>query len=289
MSGSRRNSPFEYRDHWLGRVDGTPCWYVFWDEAPRKRRRATLGTDQLPAAKERLVSWVHEHGHLEPEDPRHVTVAAVLDRYWHKHAKGQRSAEQARIAAAQILQFLGAATVSELTPQRQERFRAWLAQGRSPDTVSRVLSVLRAALRWSEKHQELTRVPFIFDVKRAAPRERFLSVEELARLHDGFDCDYGRMFFWLQLGTAGRKEAILELTRFRCDTRRRLIRLNPEGRGQTAKRRATLPLVPYLASLVEAGRDGYLVHHNGAKLGDIKAAWRRARTKAGLGSDVTTT
>src|SRR3712207_6143260 len=167
-----------------------------------------------------------------------------------KHAKERRSAEQARIASAQILEFFQAAAVSDLTPQRQERFRAWLAQGRRPDTVSRVLSVLRAALRWSEKNQELTRAPFIFDVKKAPPRERFLSIEELAQLHDGFDCDYGRMFFWLQLGTAARKAAILELTRFQCDTRHRLIRLNPEGREQTAKRRATVPLVPFLAPLI---------------------------------------
>jgi Phage integrase family len=126
-------------------------------------------------------------------------------------------------------------------------------------------------------------------VRKAPPGERFLSVDELAQLHDGFDCDYGRMFFWLQLSTAGRKEAILELTRFRCDTRRLLIRLNPEGREQTAKHRATLPMVPYLVPLIEACRDGYLVNHNGAKLGDIKAAWRRARVNAGLPGDVNTT
>src|SRR3712207_8751507 len=68
-----------------------------------------------------------------------------------KHAKERRSAEQARIASAQILEFFQAAAVSDLTPQRQERFRAWLAQGRRPDTVSRVLSVLRAADRKSTR------------------------------------------------------------------------------------------------------------------------------------------
>lgn len=285
MSTSQRRSPFKYRGYWLGQIQASPCWYVF---GPG-RRRISLGTRDVREASDRLVDWVLENGELDPGDPRSVTVAAVLQRYWHKHAKALPSAEQARIAANQTLEFFKAAPVSDLTPQRQEAFRAWLGSSRKPGTVSRALSVLRSALNWSVKHQELTAAPFIFDVKKAPPGERILSTAELAALHDGFDCDYARVYFWLVLGTAGRKTALLELTRFQCDIPNKLIWLNPEGRAQTAKRRATVPMASFLVPIVEACRAGHLVHLHGRPLDDIKAPFRRARTNAGLGADVTTT
>ncbi|MDX6748802.1 site-specific integrase [Geminicoccaceae bacterium 1502E] len=296
---------FEYRGYWLDKRPGgaSPFWYVTWlDRAARQTRRVSLGTADLHEAKDRLVAWVMEYGTITKGAPKTVTVAQCLERYWHRHAKNLPSAEQAAIASRQIITFWQDATVADLTPQRQHEFIAWLresreqggrqktattAQPRSNGTISRILSVLRAALNDAEKFQELTQAPFIFDVPKGQPRERVLTAAEIARLLDAADADYLRAFIWLAIGTGARKGAILELTRFQCDLEQRRIRLNPEGRAQNAKRRPDLPICNALAPIIRACPGPYLVQHEGKRLKDVKAAWRRAAATAGFGADVT--
>ncbi|MDB5369807.1 MAG: hypothetical protein JWP20_1365 [Roseomonas sp.] len=54
------------------------------------------------------------------------------------------------------------------------------------------------------------------------------------------------MFLVLLIGTAGRPQAVLELTRFQCDLERGTINLNTPGRVQTKKRRPILPMASFL-------------------------------------------
>ncbi len=71
----------------------------------------------------------------------------VLLRYWHGHAEGIPSADQARKALDYWSEFSGDAAVAELTIPRQQEFVAWLA-AREPGVadIGRILSVGKAAL-----------------------------------------------------------------------------------------------------------------------------------------------
>ncbi len=282
----RRKRFFEYRDHWLDTRDGV--FNVCWNDRPaRQVRRISLRTRDLREAQDRLVAWVMEHASLQPGDPRSVTIAECLQRYYLQHAQHLPSEEQTRIGSRQLLSQLGDAVVAELTPDRQARLVAELrAAGRSGGTVSRILSVLRAALKHAEKFQLLTKAPFIFDVPKGQPRDRVLTVAELRSLFRHAS-PHLQVFIVFAIGTAARRSAILELTPGRCSLARRRIDLNPGGRAQTKKHRAVVPLAPALAPWVEAATGEYLVEYHGQPVASIKTAWREARIRAGLGPDVT--
>ena len=98
-------------------------------------------------------------------------------------------------------------------------------------------------------------MPFL-SVPEGQPRERVLTVGEMARLWDAAEQSHLRMFLLLLLGTAARPEAVLQLTRFQCDLERRLIDLNPPGRVQNKKRRPVVPMPDFLAPWIEAAGAG---------------------------------
>jgi integrase len=86
------------------------------------------------------------------------------------------------------------------------------------------------------------------------------------------DLRYTREHWWrflvLAVGTASREAALRELTWEQIDFRLGRIRLNPEGRRQTKKRRPTVPIAPTVArELASWGRDGsHVISYYGKQL-----------------------
>jgi integrase len=117
-------------------------------------------------------------------------------------------------------------------------------------------------------------------------RERVLSIEEMARLWDTDMPEHVRVFVALAIGTAGRPQSPLQLTRFRCDLDRATINLNPPGRTQTKKRRPILPMANWLRPWIEAA-NGPLVAWRGRPVRQIAGAFQTMRDAAGFGPDVT--
>ena len=141
-------------------------------------------------------------------------------------------------------------TVADLTPELQGRFRdARAAAGVGGHTISRDLAALRGALGWARKHQMIDRAPFISDLplhSRGRPRDRLLTFKEIAAIID--EC-VGRperehliRFIMIELGTAGRPQAVLELTDGNINLERNLIDPNQPGRIHARKRRAIVPI-----------------------------------------------
>jgi len=77
-----------------------------------------------------------------------------------------------------------------------------------------------------------------------------------------------RRFLVLAVGSASREAALRELTWKQIDLRRGIIRLNPEGRRQTKKRRATIKMCPTLLAEVSGWRrEGeHVITYNGRPL-----------------------
>jgi integrase len=145
-------------------------------------------------------------------------------------------------------------TVADLTPQLQARFRAWRAgAGVGGHTISRDLAALRGALNWAWKNQRLEHAPFIADVpphQKAPARDRVLTLEEIAAILEKCvgrpEREHLIRFLVVELGTAGRPDAVLELTDKNIDLKRGLIDPNHEGRVHARKRRAIVPIARHV-------------------------------------------
>jgi integrase len=162
----------------------------------------------------------------------------------------------------------GPVTVADLTPQFQLRFRHWRAEaGVGGHTISRDLAALRGALNWAWKNQRIEHPPFIADVpadQKAPARDRVLTFEEIAKIMDACvgrpDREHLVRFMVIELGTAGRPEAVLALTDRNVDLKRGLIDPTQPGRVHTRKRRVVVPIARHVLPWV-TGITGKLIKY----------------------------
>ena len=158
----------------------------------------------------------------------------------------------------------------------------------------RVLGAGRAAINYAWKHGEIPHAPFILPLECAPevapPKGRPLEVEEVGRLFESTENPNLKTFMVLMLATAGRPEAILNLTRQRCDVENRLIKQNADDRPQTKKYRPTVrmpeSIVPFITRFPTDTDPLYLVGGGDEPLKGVRTSWRNARGKAELDKDV---
>ena len=287
MPRYRQKGLFQIGQYWIDRRHGSPALYRFWYDRERKRvTYRSLGTTDLREATQKLTDWFVRNQRPNRAEPEDVSLAAVLLNYYHDHASKIASAEQARVACSHLSAFFGQESVSGLTVQSQEAYVAHRLDSVKVGTVSRELSVARAALNWAHRRQEIATVPHVLDPGKGPPRERRLSMDEMRALLDNADLHVWH-FAMLAGATLGRPEAILELTLFQCDQEHRLIALNPAGRKQTKKYRPVVPMTETARRVILQCPGPHLVQYRGRPVKSIKTGFRRARERAALGPDVT--
>ena len=289
MSGKREEDrggdrPGEIAGHWLSRRHNSPHWCATWfDSQSRQTIRRSLGTPDLRIAEGRLAEFVAKRIQPENERPEDIALATVFVRYWEAHAQHRPSADQARHALREWNDHFGEAVAADVKPRTVREFvTALSARGLSGGYIKRILSVGKAALNWAYREGELQAPPFV-DLSLAQagePRERYVTLEEMAWLFRAATVPHVRLYLLLACGTAARPKAILDLGRDQVDTELGLLRLNPSGRAQNRKRRPTLPLCPTLRTLVEQLPAGPLVHWKGQPLLRTKMMFERLRLRA---------
>lgn len=274
--------------YWLSKRKGSDNWQRTWfDAGSRQTRCSSLSTSDLRAALEKLALWWAENRRLSNERPESVALSEVLVRYYREYAKDLPSGTQARIACAKLTAHSGAVAVSAFDHAQQQAFIASMREeGNSAGYIRRTLSVAKAALAWAWTRNLIRIVPNVKLPEDGEAKERLLSNDELRAILEQSTEEHLYRFVVIELATWARPDAILDLTRERCDLERRLITLNPEGRKQTKKHRPALPSVPAMDHVVLRQASGYLIQWRGHKLGSIKTTWRKMRTRAGLSKDV---
>lgn len=280
----------EIGDYWLTKRPGSAQWCRTWYDADtRQTRRASLGTDDLQAAKVALWEWFAKYGRVGKQQAAETSLELVLVRYYQQHAEVLPSAEMARVALGYWSDFFSGATVSEVTPARQREFVDWLKARRerplSDGYIKRVLTVGKSALNRAYKEGEIDTVPFVIPGQDSVSREQVLSVDESEALWAAATQPHERMYLALAYGTLARPETILALRRELVDFDRRLLNMNPPGRRQTKKYRPTVPVCDFLLPWLERSPDGPLVQWRGREIASFKTAWRKMRAAAGLPSD----
>ncbi len=237
-----------------------------------------------------------------------MTIGEALDAYIAAVA-GIPSEEQARISARHLVRLIGGPTpASVLTYDEQQAF-VWAREeeGVRPATISRDLSVLRAALNKAHRDHpdRMPSAPKIYDVPATEGRKRYLTEDEFGRLLAAAKTRHLRLFILLSVATGARPDAILDLRWDAIDWEGGHIHLNPNGRIQTTKARPIVPLLGALWDELKAERkeeerrartarararkrpvSSFVISYGGYAVGSVRTAFREAATLAGLGSDV---
>ena len=225
------------------------------------------------------------NGKIERERPENVFAESCFVRYYEQHARHLVSGEQARYGLKLWSEYFPGALVSELTLDKQRLLVAWLRdKGLSDGYIRRVLAVGKAAVSRAQREGEIMNAPTISLAlaPEGEPRERILTIEEMASLFNAATEPHQTGYLMMALGTAARPEAILQATTFLVNFEARLIRLNPPGRRQNKKRRPTLPLCDTLLSYLRCLPSGPIVQYRGRPLGGIKSTFDHLTRRAGL-------
>lgn len=155
-------------------------------------------------------------------------------------------------------------------------------QGVSPACAKIELEYLRACLnlRYGRGNNHVWTPP------AGAPRDRYLTREELDTLLQHVRTPHVRLFIILAITTGARMSAILELRWEQLDFKHGVINFNPAGREQTNKRRPVVPMTDRAREALEKAVQGalsdYVIEWDGKPVKSIKRAIRMAAKRSGV-------
>jgi integrase len=155
-------------------------------------------------------------------------------------------------------------------------------QGASPGTAKIELEYLRACLnlRYGRGNNRIWTPP------ASAPRDRYLTREEVDRLLEHVGTPHVKLFIILAIATGARMSALLELRWDQVDLKHRTINFNQVGREQTNKRRAVVRINDRAYSALEEAALGaltdWVIEWDGKPVKSIKKAIRKAAERSGV-------
>lgn len=301
----------------------SPYLAIYWYDSARKRERSlSTRTSDVEAAKLVLDAHFadRERGQaICPTcgQPRHgandYLLANAIANYQLTVGNKRTSADAIRARLAHVLNYVAtlpdvAVRVADVDAEWIEGFRAWAAKvpviapngehrERRPGTIEASVRALAAAINEAHRRGHVTaKAQFTAlaprDVSRT-PVHRS-DVAELAKmLAYAIDkkrkkrCAPLHRFLIASIATAARPDAVLDLStkpeRRQWLSDRKVIRLNPEGRRQTKKHRATVKAPWQFAAWLDADAEtnpGQFV-----PVGNVKHAWATMAKRIGLPGD----
>lgn len=303
----RRPARFErlakaYGVYWLVRDTNTDIYYIAWfDEEARQTRRRTLKTTSGVEA-EKIAEKIEKSGITgDPQaflDKKAMALTGeVLDHYQKERVPKIRSGEAATNAIENYLRpKLGDIPVAVLRKRDIRAFQDGMIQeGHSLGYVSRIGSVLRAALNLAVDDEEIPAAPVVPEIRGDAEMEaeqlrgRELTILEVAKLIDTISDVHMLDYAIAEINTAARPEAVLELVAEQIDWQHNLFEMNPPGRIQTKKFRPIMRISATWAPWLKTATKGPIVSYRGEAVKSIKTAMRNLVSKAKLPGRVNST
>lgn len=236
---------------------------IVWYDRDRGRERSSSAGSADPesgrTALDRLYLQATGGEYTPPVSRVSPLVAAVIADYQVAHGDLQASAKAIRHRLAHVVNYLGtlpdkSVRCDAIDERWVAKFRSWLAKQpirgtkrpRSPATVENSVLQLQAAMRWARQMPafkpipltEVTRSPsYRADIPMLAAMFRYAMTPRRQNL---------LAFLRLSVATWGRPEAVVDAStdpaRGQWNSQARVFSLNPVGRRQTKKRRATVPV-----------------------------------------------
>ncbi len=249
-------------------------WWVERDDGSRH----SLGT---PDSREKERAFAEIIAKEREARKPSVTVGEVWNEYV-KTLAGRPAAERAAHAWKALEATFGKNVSARVTERDTRAYAA--ARARSDATVLTELVFLRTALNYGARKGLIDRNYEVWVPPPPPPRDRRLTKEQAVRLLAVEMMPHVKLFILLAMNTAGRKQAILELTWDRVDFERNHVQLSIPGRR--GKGRATVPMNGTLrAALAEAKEYAftpYVIEWAGQRVRHIEAGFNRVADAAGL-------
>jgi hypothetical protein len=287
---------------------------IWYDEARKRERSRSAGTAD-PEEGQRFLDklWAEEHGGIpccptcgRPLDQRGELAAVLIANYL--ETKDEDDAVHPRLG--HVIDFQNATgrlddRCEQIDETWARTFRDWLAgkgdRERTPSTIENSLIQLAAAMRAGGVEPgfktipttELNRTPqYRSDVDELAamflycldpqPRQgRTLSEKEWCRRRR--EREMLLRYLRAAVATWARPDAILDIStdpkRHQWHRNARVLALNPLGRRQTRKRRATIPIARQFAPHLDETAGFYI------PVDSVKSAWESMALELGLPRD----
>lgn len=254
---------------------------VWYDEKGNRHRSALASANKWQAQAD-AGDFIRR---LEAKRPAQaLTVGQIVERYLEQSEAIWKEVD--RHHAKPVKEAFGTAHPDSVVESSLRGYAA--GRRRSVGTVRKELSLLRAALRWAERHGLIARAPAIWLPPVPPPRDRRLTRGEAEALTNACQAPHVRLFVEAALNTAGRSGAILDLRWANVDLDRRRLSF---GGGGRQKGRATVPINETLFAALTAAHNAaltpFVIEWAGQPVKSIKRAFRAAVTRAGLSTDVT--
>ena len=276
-----------------------PFYFIRFIDHDGKQKERSTGTADSGEAEEVLEEFLKERRGVErPREHRRILIAEVLADYADFKSDNPASAERIAYAMIHLLEFWGEKTVDHINRETLKRYGQ--KAPRSPSTVRRELSVLRAALNHAAAMNRMLPFGKLELPSESPPRQRWLTRDEVAKLIWSARKEYRakkQLSYFILIGvyTGARRGAIMDLEWSQIDLERRTIDFNVVGAERTNKRRAQIPigrkLLGHLSRLkAMAGSDAQFVFHQKRdptrRIISVVKGFRSASKRAGF-TDVT--
>lgn len=172
---------------------------------------------------------------------------------------------------ARVRQHLGSYPSTSITPSVCRDYA--ITTGGSAGTVRKQLTMLRAALRFCAANKQIPNDFGFWLPSQPAPRDRWLSKADIAKLIDALPLPHQRIFVQLALATGARRGAICQI--HKSQYANGVLDMRP--RQQTNKRRGVVPVIAgskldtVIQGAIQRSRSGFLVEHKGKPIVPLTA------------------
>ena len=251
-------------------------------------RFVSTGTRDRRQAESKLAAYIAQRDRpAGPRDPAQMTVAQVLDIYATERAPHVKDPARIADCVRALVPILGTLPLSAITGEVCRRYGK--ARDRAPGTVRKELGTLAAAINHCHAEGYITSAPRVRLPAKPAPRDRWLSRDEAAKLvlaaYRNPKAKHLARFILVALYTGTRSDVILRLGFMPntvggwVDTDRGVLYRRAAGEVESKKRTPPVPIPrPLLAHLRRWERMGgrFVVEVDGQRVGSLKTAWRTA-------------
>jgi hypothetical protein len=306
MPRTRRPNPLYRRGEYaLYPREGRNLEIVWYDRDRGRERSTSAGTANVDAGKVALDKhYLRATGgeYIAPSNRSSPLVAAVIADYQLAEGDERKSSDAIRHRLAHVTRYIATlkdkgVRCDDIDERWITKFRTWLTKQpvtgngwqnaskrtRSPATIENSVLQLQAAIRWAKQIPgfkpiplpEVTRSPsYRADVPMLAAMFRYAMQPRRGNL---------LAFLRLSVATWGRPDAIMDAStspeRGQWSSQARVFNLNPVGRRQTKKRRATVPVPECIGEWLDSIK-GPVVPQELSK-----ATWRRMQLELGIPFD----
>lgn len=274
----------------LHKYKHTPVWYIKDTGQPTR----STGCISREDAEKELAAYIASKSRTSgAHDPENISCGEVLAIYAEQHAPTVSDPERIGYAIDALLPFWAELKVSSVKGETCRRYVK--DRDRAAGTTRRELNVLQSAINYAHKEGYLTAAPIVTLPQAPEPKDRWLTRDEAARLlwaaYRGHKSQHVARFILISLYTGTRKDAVLRMA-FEANVvggwfdldRGIMYRKGAEERATNKRRRPNAIPRQLAAHLRRWKRQGCLwaVEYEGARVGDVKRAFKKAVETAGL-------